>query len=80
MKVQDFFQSLENKDQILKKIKDFKRRLAVEASKKAMSTCAACGGSLLADHEKLVGGRYVREIVHCLYCKGRSAQRYFSLN
>ncbi len=80
MKVQQFRETIANSEQIVNKIKAFKVKLAFEAMKKNMESCAVCGSSLNFHFEKTLAGMKIKEVTHCLHCKGAAVQRFYSLN
>jgi hypothetical protein len=80
MKVQDFRNSLKNSEEIANKIKVFKAKLVYESLKASLQSCAVCAADLNFHVEKTLGGQRIKEITHCLSCKGAAVQRFYSLN
>lgn len=80
MKVQEFRKMVANMEEISNKIKIFRAKLNYQAKKEALQACAVCGSDLDFHFEKTLAGSKIKEITHCLHCKGAAVQRFYSLN
>lgn len=80
MKVREFFANLENKDEILKKIRAFKDAKRKEEFLQRFEHCDHCGQALQFAHSSYYMQNVIDESIHCPKCGQRAPDRRYMLN
>ncbi len=80
MKVRDFFNALENKDEILNKIKDFKDSKRRENFLSQHRNCGSCGNPLKFTHASYYLQNVIHEKACCPGCGQKAPERKYALN
>ena len=80
MKVRDFLNSLEDRDQILNKIKSFKDQKRRETFLAQHRDCGSCGNPLKFTHASYYMQNVIHEKACCSACGQTIPERKYALN